>query len=53
MGEMHRCQFLKYKGYYNPVTGRVKFGNHMFPNIHTAVKYLSKRYEASLKRQLP
>ena len=44
---MHRCQFLKYRGSYNPVTGRVKFGNHLFPDIHTAVKFLSKKYDAS------
>ena len=48
---MHRGQFLKYRGYYNPVTGRVKFGNHLFPDIHTAVKCLSKKYDASLIRQ--
>ena len=48
---MHRCQFLKYKGYYNPATGRVKFGNHLFPDIHTAVKFLSKKYDASLRRR--
>ena len=43
MGDSHACVFNGYEGHYNPNTGRVKLGNHLFPDIKTAVKYLGKR----------
>lgn len=41
MGESHKAVFNGYKGYYNPNTGRVKFGDRLFPNIKVAAKYLN------------
>ena len=43
MGEIHRAFFNGHKGYYNPMTGRVKFGSKVYPSIEVAVKYLREK----------
>jgi hypothetical protein len=43
MGNIHRAIFNGHKGYYNPKTGRVKFGSKVFPNIEEAIKFLLKK----------
>jgi len=42
MGEIHSAFFNGHKGYYNPNTGRVRFGKCVYSSIGAAVKYLSK-----------
>jgi hypothetical protein len=43
MGEIHRAFFNGHEGYYNPKTGRVKFGSKVYPSIEVAVKYLREK----------
>ena len=43
MGELHKCIFNGHKGYYNPRTGRVRFGKCIYPNIASAIKYLKSK----------
>lgn len=43
MGEIHKAVFNGHRGYYNPKTGRVKFGSKVYPNIETAIKYLRNK----------
>ncbi len=43
MDELHKCTFDGIKGYYNPRTGRVRFGNCIYRNITTAIKYLKSK----------
>jgi len=43
IGEVHRATFGSHEGYYNPRTGRVRFGKQIYPSIEVAVKYLKKK----------
>jgi hypothetical protein len=43
MGHIHKALFNGHEGYYNTRTGRVKFGNKVFPCIEVAVKYLKNK----------
>lgn len=38
--DIHTATIMGHQGYYNPRTGRVKFGGCIYPNIQTAMKYL-------------
>jgi len=39
----HNAEFENLRGFFDPKTGRVKFGNRLFPDIKVAIKYLGKR----------
>jgi len=41
MAKSHRAYFNGHVGYYSPDSGRVRFGDKIFPNITTAIRYLS------------
>ena len=43
ISEVHRATFGGHEGYYNPRTGRVRFGKQVYPSIEVAVKYLKKK----------
>jgi len=43
MGDIHRAVLNGHVGYYNPNTGRVKFGRCIYSSIAVAVKYLSDK----------
>ncbi len=43
MGDIHRASYNGHKGYYNPRTGRVKFGKCIYPSIEVAIKYLKAK----------
>jgi hypothetical protein len=43
MGELHKAVYNGHVGYYNPRTGRVRFGKCIYPNIATAIKYLKTK----------
>jgi hypothetical protein len=43
MMEVHRAMFNGHAGYYNPRTGRVKFGKCIYPSIEVAIKYLKPK----------
>jgi len=40
MGDLHRAVYNGHIGYYNPKTGRVRFGKYVYSDIATAIKYL-------------
>jgi hypothetical protein len=41
--EIHGAVFNGHIGYYNPKTGRVRFGHKIYPSIEVAIKYLRKK----------
>ena len=41
--DIHRAVFNGHTGYYNPKTGRVRFGKCIYPSIAVAIKYLRKK----------
>jgi len=43
MGDIHRAVLNGHVGYYNPRTGRVKFGKCIYSSIGAAVNYLSEK----------
>ena len=44
MGDIiHRASFGGHVGYYNTRTGKVRFGDKIYPNIEVAIKYLRKK----------
>jgi hypothetical protein len=42
MPDIHRCTLNGRRGWMSASTGRVRFGNKIFPNILAAVKYLGR-----------
>ncbi len=43
MGELHKATFNGHVGYYNPRTGRVKFGKCIYSSIGAAINYLGEK----------
>jgi len=43
MNEVHRAVYDGHVGYYNPMTGRVRFGKCIYSSIGAAIKYLGKK----------
>jgi hypothetical protein len=43
MTELHRAVFNGHVGYYNPRTGRVRFGKCIYSSIGAAIKYLKPK----------
>ena len=43
MSELHKAVFKGHAGFYNPRTGRVRFGQCIYPNISVAIKYLKNK----------
>jgi hypothetical protein len=43
MDDVHRAVFKEHQGWYNPRTGRVRFGKLIYPSIEVAIKYLNKK----------
>jgi len=41
--DIHRAVFNGHMGYYNPKTGRVRFGKCIYPSIEVAIKYLKSK----------
>jgi len=40
MVDIHKCQYNGHKGWVSGKTGRVRFGDTVYPNILVAIKYL-------------
>ena len=43
MIEVHRAEYKGHDGWYNPRTGRVRFGKLIYPSIEVAIKYLKEK----------
>ena len=43
MGDLHRATYNGHEGYYNPRTGRVRFGKCIYSSIGAAIKYLKPK----------
>lgn len=41
--DIHKAYFNGHVGYYNPNTGRVRFGKCIYSSIGVAIKYLGKK----------
>jgi hypothetical protein len=41
--DIHKAVFNGHTGYYNPRTGKVRFGQKIYPSIEVAIKYLKSK----------